>query len=56
MLIRNARLVPLTEPAPQELDVLVEDGGVTRVKPGLVGEPRRGARRTTTWSTPPAAG
>ena len=27
MLIRNARLVPLTEPAPQGLvDVLVEDG------------------------------
>jgi predicted amidohydrolase YtcJ len=36
MLIRNARLVPLTEPAPQGLvDVLVEDGVVTRVGPGL---------------------
>ena len=37
MLIRNARLVPLTEPAPQDLvDVLVEDGVVTRVSPGVV--------------------
>ncbi len=36
MLIRNARLVPLTEPAPQGLvDVLVEDGVVTRVGAGL---------------------
>ena len=54
MLIRNARLVPLTEPAPQALvDVLVEDGVVTRVGPGLGDET---AGRATTWSTPTAAG
>ena len=55
MLIRNARLVPLTEPAPPTLvDVLVEDGVVTRVGPGLDDEGRAG--RATTWSTPTAAG
>ena len=36
LLIRGARLVPiLGEPAPEPVDVLVEDGTVTRIGPGI---------------------
>ena len=45
MLIRNARLVSLAEPAPQQLvDVLVEDGVVTGVGVGLASTEGAGSR------------
>ncbi len=45
MLIRNARLVSLTEPAPQQLvDVLVEDGVVTGVGVGLASDDGAGSQ------------
>ena len=46
MLIRNARIVPVTSPAPSEpVDVLVESGRVTAVGPGVDGG-RYGGRYT----------